>query len=45
MRTQFGPIWEAIADAVPDQAAVVQGDRRVSWGDYEHAPRGWRRRC
>ena len=35
MRTQFGPIWEAIADAVPDQAAVVQGDRRVSWRDYE----------
>jgi fatty-acyl-CoA synthase len=35
VRTQFGPIWEAIADAVPDQAAVVQGERRVSWGDYE----------
>ena len=35
MRTQFGSIWEAIADAVPDQAAVVQGDRRVSWKDYD----------
>ena len=35
MRTQFGSIWEAIADAVPDQAAVVQGDRRLSWRDYE----------
>jgi acyl-CoA synthetase (AMP-forming)/AMP-acid ligase II len=35
MRTQFGAAWEAIADAVPDQAAVVQGNRRVSWGDYE----------
>ncbi len=35
MRTQFGPLWEAIADAVPDQAAVVQGDRRLAWRDYE----------
>lgn len=35
MRTQFGSIWEAIADAVPDQAAVVQGERRVSWKDYD----------
>ena len=35
VRTQFGPIWEAIADAVPEQAAVVQGERRISWGDYE----------
>ena len=35
MRTHFGAIWEAIADAVPLQAAVVQGDRRVTWRDYE----------
>jgi acyl-CoA synthetase (AMP-forming)/AMP-acid ligase II len=35
MRTQFGSIWEAIADVVPDQTAVVQGERRVSWRDYE----------
>jgi 3-oxocholest-4-en-26-oate---CoA ligase len=35
MRTQFGAIWEAIADAVPEQAAVVQGTSRLSWGDYE----------
>src|SRR6476646_6429577 len=35
MRTHFGAIWEAIADAVPQQAAVVQGDRRVGWRDYE----------
>ena len=35
MRTHFGAIWEAIADAVPQQAAVVQGDRRVRWRDYE----------
>jgi acyl-CoA synthetase (AMP-forming)/AMP-acid ligase II len=35
MGAQFGAIWEAIADAVPDQAAVVQGERRVSWREYE----------
>jgi fatty-acyl-CoA synthase len=35
MQLHFGAIWEAIADAVPGQAAVVQGDRRVSWRDYE----------
>ena len=35
MRTQFGSIWEAVADVVPDQTAVVQGKRRLSWGAYE----------
>jgi fatty-acyl-CoA synthase len=35
MRTQFGSIWEAVADVVPDQTAVVQGQRRVSWREYE----------
>ena len=35
MRTQFGSIWEAVADVVPDQTAVVQGHRRFSWREYE----------
>ena len=35
MRGHFGSVWESIADAVPDQAAVVQGDRRVTWREYE----------
>ena len=35
MHTHFGAIWESVADAVPDQAAVVQGPRRISWRDYE----------
>ena len=26
-----------MADAVPDSDAIVQGDRRVSWSDYEEA--------
>lgn len=36
METHFATIWESIADAVPDHDAVVQGDRRVSWGEFEH---------
>jgi fatty-acyl-CoA synthase len=35
MRTQFASIWEAVADVVPDQTAIVQGERRLSWRDYE----------
>ena len=35
MRTQFASIWEAVADVVPDQTAVVQGERRLSWREYE----------
>ena len=35
MKNHFGMIWESVADAVPEQLAVVQGDRRVTWGDYE----------
>ena len=35
LQTHFGSIWEAVADAVPHQAAVVQGARRVNWRDYE----------
>jgi fatty-acyl-CoA synthase len=35
MVVHVGSIWEAIADATPDAPAVVQGARRVSWGEYE----------
>jgi fatty-acyl-CoA synthase len=35
MRAQFGSIWEAVADVIPDQKAVVQGERRLSWREYE----------
>ena len=31
----FASIWEAVTDAVPDEPAVVQGRRRVSWAAYE----------
>jgi acyl-CoA synthetase (AMP-forming)/AMP-acid ligase II len=35
MRPHFGHIWEHIADAVPAAPAVVQGERRLTWRDYE----------
>ena len=31
----FATCWEAIADARPDAPALIQGDRRVSWGRFE----------
>jgi fatty-acyl-CoA synthase len=27
--------WEAIADTIPDQPAVIQGDRTLTWRQYE----------
>jgi fatty-acyl-CoA synthase len=35
VQIHFGAIWEAIADAVPDAPAVVQGARRINWRSYE----------
>jgi fatty-acyl-CoA synthase len=35
MEMHFATIWESIADAVPEHTAIVQGDRRVSWADYD----------
>lgn len=35
VETHFGAIWEAVADAVPDDIAVVQGTRRYTWAQYE----------
>jgi fatty-acyl-CoA synthase len=31
----FATVWEAMADAVPDATAVVQGDRRLQWAQFE----------
>jgi len=31
----FATVWEAMAAAVPDATAVVQGERRVRWSDFE----------
>ncbi|MEQ8660156.1 MAG: AMP-binding protein [Gammaproteobacteria bacterium] len=35
MIRNFAKLWEAVADTVPDQVAVVQGTRRHTWRDYE----------
>jgi 3-oxocholest-4-en-26-oate---CoA ligase len=31
----FGAIWEAISDVIPDEPAVLQGERRIDWRSYE----------
>jgi fatty-acyl-CoA synthase len=31
----FASVWELVADAIPDAPAVVQGDRRVPYGEIE----------
>ena len=31
----FATAWESIADAQPEVRALVQGDRVVSWGDFD----------
>lgn len=36
MKWHFADIWETVADAVPDQEAVVHGTSRRSWADYEN---------
>ena len=35
MQMHFATIWEAIADAIPDRAALVHGDERRSWGEFD----------
>lgn len=35
MDTHLSTVVESVADAVGDQVAVVQGDRRVSWTDFD----------
>ena len=35
MYESFATVWEAIADAIPDATAVVQGDHRVTYGEIE----------
>ena len=35
MQSHFSLIWESVADAIPEQIALIQGDRRITWRDYE----------
>lgn len=36
----YGDIWEAVAATQPHEPALIQGSRRVSWGQFEHRSRG-----
>lgn len=35
MEYHFASIWESIADVMPDQTAVVHGDRRFTWAQFD----------
>ena len=35
MEKHYATLWESIADVVGDREAIVCGDRRVTWNDYE----------
>ncbi|MCU1401131.1 MAG: fatty-acid--CoA ligase [Acidimicrobiales bacterium] len=35
MELQFATVWESIADRLGDQAAIVHGDVRRSWTEYD----------
>jgi acyl-CoA synthetase (AMP-forming)/AMP-acid ligase II len=36
----FADVWEAVAQQVPDAQAQVQGDRRVSWAEFDRRANG-----
>jgi acyl-CoA synthetase (AMP-forming)/AMP-acid ligase II len=36
MTWQMADIWENIAAAIPDKPAIVDGDKRYSWAEYEN---------
>ncbi len=36
----FADIWEAVATAVPERDAQVQGDRRITWGEMDRRANG-----
>ncbi|MEN3273422.1 MAG: 3-oxocholest-4-en-26-oate---CoA ligase [Actinomycetota bacterium] len=40
MSHSFADVWEAVADALPDAQALVHGDRRVTWRDFDRRADG-----
>jgi len=36
----FADVWEIVAQQVPDAPAQIQGDRRVSWADFDRRANG-----
>jgi acyl-CoA synthetase (AMP-forming)/AMP-acid ligase II len=35
MDWNFGSVFESVADALPDRVAIVQGDRRHTWAEFD----------
>src|SRR2546423_1712112 len=35
MERHLSTVWESVADATPHEVAVVQGDQRWSWADFD----------
>jgi len=35
MEFHFATVWESIADVIGDNTAVVHGDRRFTWSQYD----------
>ena len=31
----FADVWEAVAECIPDEVALIHGDARTSWADFE----------
>lgn len=40
MQRQFADVWEIVAAKLPDQSALVHGDRLVSWGEFNRRADG-----
>jgi len=40
MTMSFADVWEAVADAIPDAQALVHGDRRVTWSQFDRRADG-----
>ena len=40
MSHSFADVWEAVADALPDAQALVHGDRRVTWREFDRRADG-----
>ena len=36
----FADVWEVVAQQVPDADALVHGDRRISWADFDRRANG-----
>ena len=35
MAWNFADLWESLSDALPERVVVVQGERRVTWREFD----------